>query len=142
MSLQEIFTNKEGKISKPFDNRYVATFFVVLAAALLAFSKPAAEGALALWPLFGSLNQLLAALALTIVSVYLIQKKKNVLIVFVPMVFVLLMTIWAMVDNIIVFIIDKDYILVILSFIILLLSLWLLISSIISLLKLRNEYKN
>ena len=142
LSLQEIFTNKEGKVHRPLNNRYVATFFVVLAAALLTFSKPAAEGALALWPLFGSLNQLLAALALAIVSVYLIQKKKNVLIVFIPMVFVLLMTIWAMIDNLIVYMNDKDYVLVILSVIILTLSLWLLLSSIFSLLKLRNENKN
>ncbi len=142
LSLQEIFTNKEGKVHRPLNNRYVATFFVVLAAALLAFSKPAAEGALALWPLFGSLNQLLAALALAIVSVYLIQKKKNVLIVFIPMVFVLLMTIWAMIDNLIVYMNDKDYVLVILSVIILTLSLWLLLSSIFSLLKLRNKNKN
>ncbi len=142
LSLQEIFTNKEGKVHRPLNNRYVATFFVVLAAALLTFSKPAAEGALALWPLFGSLNQLLAALALAIVSVYLIQKKKNVLIVFIPMVFVLLMTIWAMIDNLIVYMNNKDYVLLILSVIILTLSLWLLLSSIFSLLKLRNENKN
>lgn len=142
LSLQEIFTNKEGRVHRPINNRYVATFFVVLAAALLAFSKPAAEGALALWPLFGSLNQLLAALALAIVSVYLIQKKKNVLIAFLPMVFVLLMTIWAMIDNLFVYMNDKDYVLVILSVIILALSLWLLLSSIFSLLKLRNENKN
>ena len=70
---------------------------------MLAFSRPAGEGALLLWPLFGSLNQLLAALALAIVSVYLVQKQKNVLITFIPMVFVLFMTIWAMIQNLIIY---------------------------------------
>ena len=135
LSLQEIFTNRHGEVVKPMNNRYVATFFVILAAGLLAFSKPAAEGALELWPLFGSLNQLLAALALAIVSVYLIQKKKNVLIAFLPMVFVLFMTIWAMINNLSIYIKDKDIVLMVLSVIILILSFWLLVSSSYSLLK-------
>lgn len=135
LSLQEIFTKRNGEVAKPMNNRYVATFFVILAAGLLAFSKPAAEGALELWPLFGSLNQLLAALALAIVSVYLIQKKKNVLISFLPMVFVLFMTIWAMINNLSIYIKDKDIVLAVLSVIILVLSFWLLVSSSYSLLK-------
>lgn len=142
LSLQEIFTNKQGKTTRPFNNRYIATFFVVLAAGLLAFSKPAAEGALALWPLFGSLNQLLAALALAIVAVYLIQKKKNVLFVFIPMVFVLLMTVWAMINNLFVFMRDKDIVLVVLSMIILFLSFWLLVSTTYSLFKLKKGKHN
>jgi len=64
LSLQEIFRNKQGTIRKPMDNRYTATFFVVLAAMVMTFLKAGATGALILWPLFGSLNQLLAALAL------------------------------------------------------------------------------
>ncbi|MFC2098425.1 carbon starvation protein A, partial [Bacteroidota bacterium] len=60
LSLQEIFRDKQGVVRKPVDNRYVATAFVVAAAMLMAFIKPGATGALILWPLFGSLNQLLA----------------------------------------------------------------------------------
>jgi len=60
LSLQEIFKDKTGRVRKPVNNRYVATFFVVLAAIIMTFIKPGATGAMILWPLFGSLNQLLA----------------------------------------------------------------------------------
>jgi len=135
LSLQEILTNREGKIVKPFNNRYVATFLVVALAALLAFSKPAAKGALILWPLFGSLNQLLAALALAVVTVYLIIKKKNFWLTGIPMLFVLMFTLWSMIDNLIRFIRQNDILLSVISAIILLLTGWLLTASVVSLIK-------
>lgn len=137
LSLQEIFKNKEGKVRKPVDNRYVATFFVVLAAALMAFAKPAAEGAMVLWPLFGSLNQLLAALALGLVTIYLIKKNINILVAFIPMVFVLIITVWSMFQNLIQYIGQDDLLLTILSSVILILTAWLLITSVISLFRIR-----
>ena len=132
LSLQEIFKSQKGKVIKPFDNRYVTTFIVVLAALLMTLSKPAAEGALVLWPLFGSLNQLLAALALGIVTVYLYQKGKNILYTFLPMVAVLFVTVWSMILNIVSFIEHNEVLLVILSVIIMLLTLWLIVSSVYS----------
>ena len=130
LSLQEIFKNAEGKIAKPVDNRYFATFAVIMAAALMVFMKPGAKGAMVLWPLFGALNQLLAGLALGIVTVYLYQKKKNIYIALVPMILILFMTIWAMIQNLMDFILSEDYLLITLSSIILLLTGWLLISGI------------
>lgn len=132
LSLQEIFKSKKGKVIKPFDNRYVTTFVVVIAAMLMTMAKPAAEGALILWPLFGSLNQLLAALALGIVTVYLYQKGKNILYTFFPMIAVLFVTLWSMILNIISFIDDNEFLLIALSAIILILTIWLIISSLYS----------
>jgi len=129
LSLQEIFTRKDRTIVRPFQSRYFSTLVVVAAAGLLAFSKPAAKGALLLWPMFGSLNQLLAALALAVVSVYLVKKKKNVWITFIPMLFVLVMTLWTMFLNLKNFWLDEEYILSVLSLVILLLTTWLLVSS-------------
>ena len=135
LSLQEIFRNREGKIRKPMDNRYVATFFVVMAAMIMTFLKPGATGALVLWPLFGSLNQLLAALALGVVTLYLLIKKRNILITLIPMIFVLVITVWAMIINLLQFAQSNDYLLVVLSAIILFLTAWLLVSGIGSLRK-------
>ena len=139
LSLQEIFTRNDGRVIKPMNNRYVATLVVVLAAGLMAFSRPAAEGALVLWPMFGSLNQLLAALALAIVTVYLLQKGKNIWITLLPMVFVLIMTIWAMVENLFIFWSNQDFVLVGLSVIILGLTTWLLLSSVAALIRRKQQ---
>lgn len=135
LSLQEIFRNKEGIIRKPMNNRYVATFFVVLAAMVMTFLKSGATGALILWPLFGSLNQLLAALALGMVTLYLFNHKKNILITLVPMIFVLFVTIWAMFKNLVTFLDQKDEILIFLSIMILGLTLLLLAGSLRAMLK-------
>lgn len=60
---------------RAFSNRFVATALVALLAIVLIFSSGAdGKGALLLWPLFGAVNQTLAALALIIVTVYLKAK--------------------------------------------------------------------
>ena len=138
LSLQEIFKNKEGVVRKPFDNRYFATFIVVFFAALLTFLQPGAKGALLLWPLFGALNQLIAALALGVVVFYLILRKKNPLIALIPMVFVLFMTIWAMVNNLLSFINEKNYVLMVISGLIIILTSWLLVIGAKVILKLKK----
>jgi carbon starvation protein len=135
LSLQEIFRKEDGSVRKPVHNRYMATFFVVCAAMIMTFLKPGAQGAMVLWPLFGTLNQLLAALALGIVTVYLYNKQKNILITLIPMTGILLVTIWAMVINLMDFWSQQDFILVGLSVIILGLTLWLLTGGIRALLK-------
>jgi len=135
LSLQEIFRDKKGVVKKPVNNRFAATAIVVVAAMLMTFIQPGAKGALVLWPLFGSLNQLLAGLALGIVTIYLHQKKKNILISLIPMILVLIVTIWAMVKNLFYFWVQEDFVLIILSIIILLLTVWLLAGGIKALLK-------
>ncbi len=50
----------------------------------------------AIWPLFGATNQLLAALALLVVFVWMKKTGKNILFVAAPMVFMLAMTLWAL----------------------------------------------
>lgn len=130
LSLQEIFKNKDGKVIKPIDNRFVATFIIIAAAAAMSFIKPGGKGAMLLWPLFGSLNQLLAGLALGIVTIYLFLKKKNILYTLIPMVFIMFVTIWAMVENLLKFIKTGEIMLSILSILILLLTSCLIVSGI------------
>jgi carbon starvation protein len=140
ISLQEIFTSQQGKIRKPMDNRYLATFLIVAAASGLTFFKPGGQGAMVLWPLFGSLNQLMAALALGVVTVYLAAKKIRIWYTLLPMLVVLVLTLWAMVENLAGFIHHGEWLLVILSALILGLTAWLTISSMVALLgrKIRN----
>jgi len=135
ISLQEIFTCDEGQIRKPINNRYIATLIIVIAAAAMTFFKPGGQGAMVLWPLFGSLNQLMAALALGVVTVYLRSKQIPVYYTFIPMVIILILTIWAMIKNLNGFVVDGEYLLVVLSALILLLTAWLTGSSIFALLR-------
>jgi carbon starvation protein len=86
-----------------------------------------------LWPLFGSLNQLMAALALGVVTVYLAARKTPIWYTFLPMLVILVLTLWAMGKNMAGFLVQKEYLLVVLSALILGLTAWLTISSIYAL---------
>jgi carbon starvation protein len=96
--ITEIFTDLKIEV---FKNRYAATFVAVATAALLAFATGAnGKGALALWPLFGAVNQTLAALALIVITMYL-KPLGGVkwMISGIPSVFMLVMTFWATIIN-------------------------------------------
>ncbi len=84
---------------KPLANRYVATAVAVVAAAALAFGTGASgKGALMLWPMFGAVNQLLAALALLLITLYLHRRGTlGYLLTLAPCLFMLVLTVWAMV---------------------------------------------
>ena len=82
-------------------NRWTATTFAVLTAAVLAFATGAnGAGAMTLWPLFGAANQTLAALALLVTTLYLRkQEGLKYLVTGIPCVIMLVITNYAMVLN-------------------------------------------
>lgn len=53
-------------------------------------------GGLILWPLFGATNQLLAGLSFIVITMYLWRRRKPLWFLIVPMVFMLIMPMWAM----------------------------------------------
>ena len=78
--------------------RHPATLLAVVTAVSLAFYNGAGgKGALLLWPLFGSMNQLLAGLALIVVSYWLKQQGRNYLVTLLPSLIILVFTSWALV---------------------------------------------
>ena len=87
-TFQEYFESEKKDFSKSnilriSTNRYFATFVVVFLSILLLYSGEFTV----LWPIFGSANQLLAALALLTVSVWLWKKNVNPSFVVIPMIF-------------------------------------------------------
>jgi carbon starvation protein len=94
-----------------FANRWIATTFVVLTAAGLAFATGAdGTGAMKLWPLFGTANQLLAALALLVVTLYLKSKGgMKYIVTALPCIIMLVITNWALVKNEIIFLTNEKY---------------------------------
>lgn len=90
-----------------------------------------------LWQLFGTTNQLTAGLALAVVAVWVTKRKRNPLAVLVPLVFLLVMTSWALIVNLINFATSDELIdrvlMAPLDFVIFALAIWLIIEASIAL---------
>ena len=88
-TLQEYFEDLPQPSAKYIcNNRFISTGLVVVFSVLLLLSGEFTT----LWPIFGSANQLLAALALLTIAVWMIRKKKNALFVTLPMFFMFTVT--------------------------------------------------
>ena len=108
-------------------NRWTATSAAVITAATLAFATGAnGKGALKLWPLFGAANQLLAGLALLVVTMYL-QRKGSMKFIFaaIPCVVMLSITGWAIAVKEADFINQKNWLLVTIGACIILMAIWM-----------------
>lgn len=95
----EEFFNLKGK-----HTRFVSTAITLVSPLIFSFVPitdslgnpiPAWK---AVWPVFGATNQLLAGLALMVVYVWLKSMGKKTIFVSIPMVFMLVMTLWALVQ--------------------------------------------
>lgn len=102
LSFQELFLDKSikdedmGKVRRVLSNKYFATVITLVLAYLLAKA-----GYASIWPLFGSANQLLSALALVACAVFLKRTKRKNFMLWIPMFAMiavtftaLIMTIW------------------------------------------------
>ena len=91
--LQEYFETKEQTENKSIlQNRFVATGITVVFGAALTFSGQT----MSIWPVFGSANQLLAAIALLALTVWVANLKKGFLFVLIPMIFMFAVTLTAL----------------------------------------------
>lgn len=92
----------ENSPVRPLSGRWPATLLAVSTAMGLAFYSGNGQGAMALWPIFGAVNQLLATLALLTITSYLIHTGRPLWfwVTFIPMLFMVIMTSWAMAGNI------------------------------------------
>lgn len=88
-----IFSELLGKKASVFKNRWAASSIILLFAAIMG----ATEGYKAIWPVFGASNQLVAALALIVVSSYLVAIKRPHKYTLYPAYFMLLTTLAALI---------------------------------------------
>lgn len=112
-----------------FSRRKPATLAAVLSAMLLAFYTGDGKGAMALWPIFGAVNQLLAGLALLAVTSYLVHVKRPAAVTALPMIFMVVMTTWAMLANASHLLAKGNIVLAGLSILIVVLQVWMLVES-------------
>jgi len=109
----------------------VATLIAVITAFILAFYNGSGKGALTLWPLFGAANQLLAGLALLVITIYLVRKEVSTLYASVPMVFMVIMTGWAMLLNLQNFFNSQNWLLFFIGACIMVLEIWMIIEALV-----------
>ncbi len=115
-------------------NRWIATTIAVGTAAALAFATGAdGKGAMKLWPLFGTANQLLAALALLVVTLYLRSRGGlKFLVTAIPCVIMLIITNYAMVREEWRYLHQKNWLLVSIGAGIFILAAWMTVEAIIT----------
>ena len=110
--------------------RYVASMIAVALIGFFAFYQIDGQPAgLALWSLFGSTNQILGALTLLTISIYLRQRGRNYWYTAVPMAFMMVMTVTAMLLDLRKYTTGGQMLLTFVALSIFLLSLWLVVEA-------------
>jgi carbon starvation protein len=109
------------------NDRWTGTAIAVGTALILAFATGAdGKGALKLWPLFGAVNQTLAALALIIITLYLKARGGlKWMIAGLPAIFMSVMTIWALILNQVTFGAANNLLLQVINLCILVIAVWI-----------------
>ncbi|MGE4357553.1 MAG: carbon starvation protein A [Candidatus Omnitrophota bacterium] len=106
-------------------NRYLSTLIVIILSALLAFSGKWEK----IWPLFGASNQLVAGLALIVISSWLLSQKKKNYFAIIPAVFMLLTTVGALIFQIKHFWEEKNFLLIVISSVLILSALFICVEA-------------
>ncbi len=114
---------------KPLTGRHPATMVAVSSAFFLSMLKWG-KGGLILWPLFGTVNQLMGGLALLTVTMYLVRLRKPVYYTLLPMAFMLAMSALAMTTNLVKFFDEGNYLLLTVGAMILALEVWLVVEAV------------
>ena len=118
---------------KPLANRYLSSIVAVVAIGFFALLKIDGQSVgLALWQLFGSTNQLLAGLALLVVSLYLIQRRRLALPYLIPMLFMMVTTVIAMTSKLRAFAADGNTTLLVVGSTITVMAIWLMVEAVLA----------
>lgn len=88
---------------------------------------------MAIWPLFGTTNQLLAGLTLLVVTIMLVKRGRPMVFTLAPMAFLLVMTIFALLYQLWGFYADGNWLLVIMDLLILVAAIWVALEALASL---------
>jgi len=124
---------------KIVQNRWVATLIAVTSCGVLALGIDRGAGGMRLWPLFGTTNQLTAGLSLLVVTLFLLRLRRPIWPTVLPMAFLLFMTTWAMVGNLIRYFTENQILLLGVGAAIFVLEIWLVFEAVVALQGLRPQ---
>ena len=108
-------------------NRYLTTVIVIVLGGWLAMGRDSANHPLwqKIWPAFGASNQLVAALALLVISCWLLNKNKPTRYALIPAGFMLATSLTALVFQICDYVKTKEYPLILISSVLIIAALFL-----------------
>jgi len=128
-----------------FKNPFLATICAVVPAVLLAFVRVPAPGgqgtteaAYVLWPIFGASNQMLAALTLMILALYFWSRRRPVLPLVLPMIFIMVVTLFSLFWQISNFLDHANWFMAGFTGVLLALILWMVLEGIASVRRMRK----
>ncbi|MDO4929380.1 MAG: carbon starvation protein A [Corynebacterium sp.] len=126
--LQRMVVQEIGQMVNVRLNALAATFIVVGVALGLTFSAGAdGSGGMLIWPLFGTTNQLMAALSLIVISVILARLRRPSWPVVIPLAFVLIMSVWGLFLQMVQFYQAQNWLLLVMDIIILIAASWVIV---------------
>jgi len=138
--LQRYIVQEIGQTFNIKIDMYTATAIAVGVCIALTFSAGAdGSGGVIIWPLFGTTNQLLAALTLSIVAVMLMRKRRPFLPVLIPAAFVIFVSIYALIVQLGQFYNDGNWLLFVLDIVVLIAAVWVLIEAALAMARTRHE---
>ncbi|WP_372698738.1 carbon starvation protein A [Arthrobacter sp. JSM 101049] len=142
MRLLRFVIQEAGEAVKLKIGKFPATLLVVILGLGLTFSQGlGGEGGLRIWPLFGTTNQLMASLSLSIIAVILIRKGRNPIAAVIPLVIIFVMAFWAALEQLGSFADpgNPDWMLFSLDVIIIVASVWVGVEAVLAMRRAWNE---
>ena len=115
-------------------NKALLTLIILIPAFLLAITNSYST----IWRMFGSANQLIAAVVLIVVSAYLSERKKPIIYTMIPAIFMILTTIAALIIGILTYISEGNISLIIISCILIFFAFFVFISTILKIARKRK----
>ncbi|HAO74507.1 carbon starvation protein A [Pseudomonas sp. JI-2] len=139
LRLQRFVIQEAGELAGMKVNTLVGTLIAVGVCMALAFGAGSdGTGGMVIWPLFGTTNQLLAGLTLAVITVILIKLGRSPVYTLVPLVFLLAMSIYALLVQMGQFYRAENWLLLGMDVIILVAALWVTLEAIIAMRKGRD----
>ncbi|WP_114854435.1 carbon starvation protein A [Brachybacterium sp. YJGR34] len=137
--LQRFVVQEIGQIVGLKVGTMVATVIVLAVCLGLAFGAGAdGSGGMIIWPLFGTTNQILAGLTLSILAVMLMRRRRPVLPIMIPLLFVLFVSVYALLIQLGGFYREGNWLLLIMDVVILVAAVWVIVESAIALQRART----
>lgn len=129
--LQRFVVAEIGEVMGVTLNKWVSTAIVLVVAVGLTFGAGAdGSGGMLIWPLFGTTNQIMAGLTLAIVAVMLLRRGRPALPAIIPLTFVLIMSVLALLVQMGTFWQDRNWLLLVLDVIILVAAVWVIVEAV------------